>query len=249
MKNTENKVNLLIKILEDKELFNKVLVFSPSKRYADKIHELIDPFYGSETCVIHSNKAQNYRLRSIEQFERGENRILIATDVIARGLDLTGISHVINIDVPIFPENYMHRIGRTGRAKVQGEAILFYTKDEIEAKSRIEELMKYKIPEMEFPKDVELSKELMYEEMPKDDLVILGADLKPETVIDSYQHGIFPMHIEVANKRQIGWWSPQQRGILPLNKINISKSLQKSMQKIVAVEQEITLQLIYYTKL
>ena len=69
------------------------------------------------------------------------------------------------------------------------------------------------------------------EQMPKDDLVILGADLKPETVIDSYKHGIFPMHIEVANKRQIGWWSPQQRGILPLNKINISKSLQKSMKK------------------
>ena len=69
------------------------------------------------------------------------------------------------------------------------------------------------------------------EQMPQDDLVILGADLKPETVIDSYQHGIFPMHIEVANKRQIGWWSPQQRGILPLNKINISKSLQKSMKK------------------
>ena len=69
------------------------------------------------------------------------------------------------------------------------------------------------------------------EQMPQDDLVILGADLKPETVIDSYRHGIFPMHIEVANKREIGWWSPQQRGILPLNKINISKSLQKSMKK------------------
>ena len=69
------------------------------------------------------------------------------------------------------------------------------------------------------------------EQMPEDDLVILGADLKPETLIDSYQHGIFPMHIQVANKREIGWWSPQQRGILPLNKINISKSLQKSMKK------------------
>ena len=69
------------------------------------------------------------------------------------------------------------------------------------------------------------------EQMPQDDLVILGADLKPETLIDSYRHGIFPMHIEVANKREIGWWSPQQRGILPLDKINISKSLQKSMKK------------------
>jgi leucyl/phenylalanyl-tRNA--protein transferase len=67
--------------------------------------------------------------------------------------------------------------------------------------------------------------------MPKDDLVSLGADLKPETLIDSYRHGIFPMHIQIENKREIGWWSPQQRGILPLNKINISSSLKKSMKK------------------
>ena len=69
------------------------------------------------------------------------------------------------------------------------------------------------------------------EQMPKDDLVTLGADLKPETLIDSYKHGIFPMHIQIENKREIGWWSPQQRGILPLNKINISSSLKKSMKK------------------
>lgn len=69
------------------------------------------------------------------------------------------------------------------------------------------------------------------EQMPKDDLVTLGADLKPETLIDSYKHGIFPMHLQIENKREIGWWSPQQRGILPLNKINISSSLKKSMKK------------------
>ncbi len=69
------------------------------------------------------------------------------------------------------------------------------------------------------------------EQMPKDDLVTLGADLKPETLIDSYKHGIFPMHIQIENKREIGWWSPQQRGILPLDKINISSSLKKSMKK------------------
>lgn len=68
-------------------------------------------------------------------------------------------------------------------------------------------------------------------QMPKDDLVILGADLKPETLIDSYKHGIFPMHVEIGNKKEIGWWSPQRRGVLPLNKINISKSLTKSMKK------------------
>ena len=69
------------------------------------------------------------------------------------------------------------------------------------------------------------------EQMPKDDLVTLGADLKPETLIDSYKHGIFPMHLQIENKREIGWWSPQQKGILPLNKINISSSLKKSMKK------------------
>ena len=69
------------------------------------------------------------------------------------------------------------------------------------------------------------------EQMPKDDLVTLGADLKPETLIDSYKHGIFPMHLQIENKREIGWWSPQQRGILPLDKINISSSLKKSMKK------------------
>ena len=69
------------------------------------------------------------------------------------------------------------------------------------------------------------------EQMPKDDLVTLGADLKPETLIESYKHGIFPMHLQIENKREIGWWSPQQRGILPLDKINISSSLKKSMKK------------------
>jgi leucyl/phenylalanyl-tRNA--protein transferase len=69
------------------------------------------------------------------------------------------------------------------------------------------------------------------EQMPKDDLVTLGADLKPETLIDSYKHGIFPMHLQIENKREIGWWSPLQRGILPLNKINVSSSLKKSMKK------------------
>ena len=69
------------------------------------------------------------------------------------------------------------------------------------------------------------------EQMPKDDLVTLGADLKPETLIDSYKHGIFPMHLQIENKREIGWWSHQQRGILPLDKINISSSLKKSMKK------------------
>ncbi|MCL4119577.1 UNVERIFIED_CONTAM: hypothetical protein GTU68_057685 [Idotea baltica] len=117
-----------------------------------------------ELGVIHSNKTQNYRIRSIKQFEEGVNRILIATDIMARGLDLTDISHVINMDVPTFPENYMHRIGRTGRAESMGHAILLYTEKEREAKDQIEALMSYQIPEQAFPEEVAINHELTPEE-------------------------------------------------------------------------------------
>jgi ATP-dependent RNA helicase RhlE len=85
----------------------------------------------------------------------------------ARGLDLDQISHVINFDVPNFPENYMHRIGRTGRAEQEGTAILLYTEMEQDAKAAIEDLMNLEIAELEFPKEVEISKQLTYEEQPQ----------------------------------------------------------------------------------
>ena len=126
--------------------FRKVLVFVSTKKSADHVFDGLAEHYGSEICVIHSNKTQNYRLRSIKQFEKGENRILVTTDVMARGLDLDKVSHVINFDTPAYPENYMHRIGRTGRAKEEGKAILFYTGKEESAKMAIESLMDYAIP-------------------------------------------------------------------------------------------------------
>ncbi len=92
-----------------------------------------------ESCVIHSNKTQNYRIRSIRQFDEGKNRILLATDVMARGLDFDNVTHVINFDTPDFPENYMHRIGRTGRAEKEGKTILFSTEKEQESKEKIED--------------------------------------------------------------------------------------------------------------
>ncbi len=144
------------------------MVFVSNKRSADRLFESIDEFYGSETCLIHSNKTQNYRSRSIAQFDKGEKRILIATDVMARGLDLDSISHVINFDTPYYPENYMHRIGRTGRAEQEGQAILFSTEKEQEAKTRIEQLMNLTIPEIEFPEHVEESEQKTPEERPRD---------------------------------------------------------------------------------
>src|SRR5690606_12067335 len=105
-----------------------------------------------------------YRLRSIEQFREGFNRILVATDVMARGLDIDNVSHVINFDTPDFPENYMHRIGRTGRAEREGHSIVLSTEKEQESLGKIEALMQMEIPAMEFPENVVISTELIEEE-------------------------------------------------------------------------------------
>ena len=165
--NFNTKVNLLEYLLSDKNVFKKVLIFVAYKRMADHLFDqLEDRFYG-ECCVIHSNKTQNYRLRSIEQFENGEHRILIATDVMARGLDIDDISHVINFDTPLYPENYMHRIGRTGRAEKEGHSIIFSTEKEQDAIKSIEALMKMDIPLATFPEEVPISTELIEEERPQ----------------------------------------------------------------------------------
>ncbi|MDG2193289.1 MAG: DEAD/DEAH box helicase [Polaribacter sp.] len=166
--NFYTKVNLLNHLIQDKETFTKVLVFVSNKKSADRLFEALDESFADEICVIHSNKTQNYRIRSIRQFDDGMNRILVATDVMARGLDLDEISHVINFDTPSFPENYMHRIGRTGRAEHEGKTILFSTEKEQEDKVAIEKLMKREIPKMEFPSEVAIAERLTPEERPVD---------------------------------------------------------------------------------
>jgi ATP-dependent RNA helicase RhlE len=162
--NFYTKVNLLEHILKDKEDFSKVLIFVAYKRMADRLFENLEEIFPSQASVIHSNKTQNYRLRSIEQFRAGENRLLVATDIMARGLDIDGISHVINFDTPDYPENYMHRIGRTGRAEKEGHTILLSTEKEQESRLRIEELMQMTIDVLDISEDVEISAELIDEE-------------------------------------------------------------------------------------
>lgn len=165
--NFYTKLNLLKHLLEDTEAFNKVLIFVAFKKMADRLFEALDAFYKEELCVIHSNKTQNYRLRSIEQFRAGDNRILVATDVMARGLDIDNVSHVINFDTPLFPENYMHRIGRTGRAERTGQALVFSTEKELESLEKIEALMQMEIVLKPIPETVETSTELIEEERPQ----------------------------------------------------------------------------------
>ena len=123
--------------------------------------------FEEECTIIHSNKSQNYRLRSIRQFGEGFCRILVATDVMARGLDIEHVSHVINFDTPEYPENYMHRIGRTGRAERKGISFLLTTEKEEENLEKIETLMKMEVPQYELPENVEISTELIPEEQPK----------------------------------------------------------------------------------
>jgi len=165
--NFYTKVNLLNHLLEDSETFNKVLIFVAYKRMADRLFNQIEESFYGQSCVIHSNKTQNYRLRSIAQFEKGEQRILIATDVMARGLDIDDISHVINFDTPDYPENYMHRIGRTGRAEKEGHSIVFSTMSEEHSVENIENLMKMKISLITMPEIITISDELIEEERPK----------------------------------------------------------------------------------
>lgn len=165
--NFYTKVNLLEYLLKNTDEFSKVLIFVAYKRMADRLFDQLEELFPNEACVIHSNKTQNYRLRSIEQFRESEHRLLVATDVMARGLDIDDITHVINFDTTDYPENYMHRIGRTGRAEKEGNTILFSTEAEQDARIRIEELMQITIETLEIPEEVEISTELIEEERPQ----------------------------------------------------------------------------------
>lgn len=165
--NFYTKVNLLDYLLKDKATFQKVVVFIDSKKNADRLFLELEANYWKELGIIHSNKSQNNRLSTIERFNDGQTRILIASDIIARGLDLDDISHVINFDTPKFPENYIHRIGRTGRAKKMGNSILLFTKDEEKNKLAIEKLMDKIIDSKKLPNEVVISKKLILDEQPK----------------------------------------------------------------------------------
>ena len=119
------KPSLLLHLLVDPS-FNMVLVFSKMKHSADRIARYLEKF-GVKTATLHSNRSQNQRLKALTDFKSGAVRVLVATDIAARGIDVDGISHVVNFDFPAQPEDYVHRIGRTGRAQAIGDAISFIT--------------------------------------------------------------------------------------------------------------------------
>jgi ATP-dependent RNA helicase RhlE len=122
------KPALLAHLLRDPAM-NMVLVFTRMKHSADRVARRLEGL-GIRTGALHSNRSQNQRLKALKDFKSGEVRVLVATDIAARGIDVDGISHVVNFDFPMHPEDYVHRIGRTGRAKAVGDAISFVTPED-----------------------------------------------------------------------------------------------------------------------
>lgn len=164
--NFNTKVNLLKLLLTENEEINKVLVFVNSKKIADRLFNQIEPKFPDQIGVIHSNKAHNTRLTALKHFQDGTHRVLIATDIVARGMDITDVSHVINFDMPDTPGDYLHRIGRTGRADKDGIALSFISEAEQEYQFEIEKLMNRSIELMPLPSNLEISNVLLDEEKP-----------------------------------------------------------------------------------
>lgn len=164
--NYHTKVNLLNHILDTNKTITKGLVFVASKKLADRLFETLNKLYPGEIGVIHSNKAQNLRFRTLDLFEDGSYKILIATEIIARGMDIRDVSHVVNFDLPNNAANYIHRIGRTGRAEAKGVAISFINEVEKMYQEEIESFMNKNIKALDFPEEVEVSTIFTDKELP-----------------------------------------------------------------------------------
>ena len=165
--NFNTKVNLLELLLASNDAMTKVLIFAATKALADQLFEKLNEKFPETVGVIHSNKEQNHRFNTVKQFKAGVYKYLIATDVMARGIDVAEVTHVINFDTPDVPENYIHRIGRTGRADKKGISITFITEKEKVLQKAIETLMKQEIPMLALPADLEISAILTEDEKPK----------------------------------------------------------------------------------
>jgi superfamily II DNA/RNA helicase len=140
----EKKPDLLLHLLEQPD-WDQVLVFTRTKAGADALESRLER-HGIRTDAMHSDRRMKHRERALDRFAKGEVRVLVATDVAQRGLDVDGISHVVNYDIPLDPEDYVHRIGRTGRAGESGHAVSFACEDTAFSVPDIEAFIGNKIP-------------------------------------------------------------------------------------------------------
>lgn len=166
------KVNLIVELLRKTDL-DRVLLFVNNKKTADLLAEKLEEFYPNQFGIIHSNKSQNYRLQTMAAFQAGKIRGIVTTDVMARGLDISDISHVINVEFTSIPEQYIHRIGRTGRADKSGIAISLISPHEQEIQIETELLMNKEIQILEMPTSIEVANRLLEFEKDKKKLKII----------------------------------------------------------------------------
>lgn len=166
--NLKTKINLLDYLLQDKKKFNRVMVFARTKQAANDVFKYIDRKKLGPVRVIHSNKGQNTRINAMNEFRDGGLRVLVSTDVSSRGIDVSNVSHVINFDVPLKYDDYVHRIGRTGRASQPGEAITFVTPAEEFHLGQIEKLIREQVPLMKLPVSVQLEETTKEEQQTQD---------------------------------------------------------------------------------
>lgn len=154
--NFQTKLNIITHLLEDEEAFHRVICFAKTKKTATKLYDYLRKKATGTIRVIHSNKDQNARINAFNDFKQGDVRLLIATDVMARGIDIPQVSHVINVDVPVVYEDYVHRIGRTGRAFNTGCAITFVLDSDVYHINMIEKKIRMAIPTHDIPEGVEI---------------------------------------------------------------------------------------------
>jgi ATP-dependent RNA helicase RhlE len=154
--NYRTKLNLIKYLLEDEEKFTRVVIFVRTKEHAEGVFKVIKRKAEGEKRILHSNKAQNSRINSIQAFKNGEVRILITTDVSARGMDVSQISHVINFDLPRDYDDYVHRIGRTARAGNKGDAITLIDPSDEWHWQKIQKLIRKNIKLQTLPKEIEV---------------------------------------------------------------------------------------------
>lgn len=156
--NLKTKINLLMHVLGSGQSGEQVIVFCKTKNTATNIGKYLSRKHNGEHIrVIHGNKAQNTRLNAINDFRAGAARVLVTTDVVARGIDIFGVSLVVNFDVPLVYEDYVHRIGRTGRMEAAGEALTFCSPAEVYHIRKIEGIIRQPIPAGPLPEEVDIT--------------------------------------------------------------------------------------------
>ena len=180
--NFNTKINLLRLLLDENADMSRVLVFVSTKNLADILFDEMEKTFPN-IGVVHSGKAQNYRFRMVNNFHSGELRVLISTDLVSRGLDISDVSHVINFDMPDDAETYVHRIGRTGRADKQGDAISFATPRDDERVLAIELLTDRKIEIESLPENLVVSDILT--DIDRDKVIMKNVLVKQPSISES----------------------------------------------------------------